>query len=198
MKNDEPVRNRAIYTIGYGSRKIDEFIQILQHYQIAYLLDVRSKPYSKFNPDFTRSQLEAHLSAAGIKYVYMGDSLGGQPDVASVYTGEGKVDYEKVKGKEFYQRGISRLQEAYQQGLHVALMCSEAKPENCHRSKLIGETLVEGGIDVIHIDENGQPLTQQEVLLRLTGGQLGFPDLFDPGHTSRKSYQKSGEGDDEA
>jgi uncharacterized protein (DUF488 family) len=177
---------------------MEDFLLLLKQHDINYLLDVRSKPYSKFNPDYSRSQLEAYLAAAGIKYVYMGESLGGQPQVASVYTKDGKVDYEKIKSKEFYRSGIQRLREAWEQGLRVALMCSEARPETCHRSKLIGETLVEAGIDVIHIDENGHPQTQQQVLLRLTGGQLGFPDLFDPGFTSRKRYQTSGEEDDQA
>jgi len=54
-------------------------------------------------------------------------------------------------------------------------MCSEGKPENCHRSKLIGQTLVGEGIEVLHIDENDVVISQKQVLLRLTDGQ---PSLF--------------------
>jgi uncharacterized protein (DUF488 family) len=187
-----------IFTIGYGQRQIDDLIALLRQYGIVYLLDVRSKPYSKFNPDFSKAALEGHLTQAGIKYLYMGDTLGGQPDVASCYTSNGRVDYEKVKEKEFYRRGIDRLRTAWEQGLRVALMCSEAKPELCHRTKLIGVTLDEEGIPVAHIDENGKLLTQQEALLRLTGGQLGFPGFLDPGYTSRKTYHSSGEPDEPA
>lgn len=187
-----------LYTIGYGSRHMDEFIHLLREYNIAYLLDVRSRPYSKFNPDFNRAQLEAHLAAAGIIYIFMGDTLGGQPDVASCYTSDGKVEYEKVKEKDFYRRGIARLREAVEKGLRVALMCSEAKPEMCHRSKLIGETLLEQGIEVAHIDENGELISQQEALLRLTGGQLSFPGFLDLGYTSRKAYGMPGEQENDS
>jgi uncharacterized protein (DUF488 family) len=65
-------------------------------------------------------------------------------------------------------------------------MCSEGRPEQCHRSKLIGEALATAGIHVCHIDETGQLLTQQQVIDRLTRGQL---DLFGPTtFTSRKRY----------
>ena len=186
-----------IYTIGYGARKIEDFLLLLKQHEINYLLDVRSKPYSKHSPDFSRSQLETRLIVAGIKYVFMGDTLGGQPDVLSCYTADGRVDYEKVKEKDFYRRGIQRLRDAHEQGLRVVLMCSEGKPEMCHRSKLIGETLTDEGIPVVHIDENGQLQSQQDVLLRLTGGQLGLPGLDAPGFTSRKSYTDPGEPVDE-
>jgi uncharacterized protein (DUF488 family) len=192
------ITHQPVYTIGYGSRSVAEFVTLLQRYSVAYLLDVRSKPYSKFNPDFTRSQLEAHLTTAGFQYVYMGDTLGGQPDTPSCYTKDGKVNYARVREKEFFQRGIRRLQDAVQKNLCVVLMCSEAKPEMCHRSKLIGEVLTEQGIEVIHIDETGQPVTQQAALLRLSGGQLGFPGFIDPGYTSRKSYLEPGEEDEHA
>ncbi|MCB0160946.1 MAG: hypothetical protein KDD83_22590, partial [Caldilineaceae bacterium] len=66
------------------------------------------------------------------------------------------------------------------------LMCSEGKPETCHRSKLIGKTLDEEGIPVAHIDETDTLRTQAEIIFRLTDGQLS---LFG-GHdfTSRKRY----------
>ena len=188
MAASRDVAERPIFTIGYGARPIGEFIAVLKQHEIAYLLDVRSKPYSKFNPDYTRSQLEKHITAAGLKYVFMGDTLGGQPDVDSCYTSDGMVDYEKVKQKDFFRRGIGRLRDAWEQGLRVVIMCSEGKPEICHRSKLIGVALAAEGIDVMHIDENNQLLSQEEVLLRLTGGQFSFPGLLDDKFTSRKKY----------
>lgn len=182
-----------IYTIGYGARPLPDFIAALQAYHIAYLLDVRSKPYSRYRPEFGKSELESALKEAGIRYVFMGDTLGGQPDDARCYT-EGKVDYEKVKQMTFYQEGIGRLQKAYAQQLPVVLLCAEGKPEQCHRSKLIGQTLTEQGIPVAHIDENDNLASQAEVLRRLTNNQ---PSLFgDDFHqfTSRKRYETDFEG----
>jgi len=178
-----------LFTIGYGAREIDAFISVLQENEIAYLLDVRSRPYSRFKPDFTKQELEQHLSKHGIRYVFMGDTLGGQPDDPDCYT-DGKVDYEKVAEKAFFAKGIGRLRDAYRQQQRVVLMCSEGKPEMCHRSKLIGKTLVAENVDVRHIDENNELITQQDVLLRLNKGQLGlFGDDFQQ-FTSRKRYQE--------
>jgi len=116
-------------------------------------------------------------------------SLGGQPDDPDCYTAEGKVDYETCRQKPFFQAGIDRLSQAWQQGHAVVLMCSEGKPENCHRTKLIGRTLTAEGIEVVHIDEADEPISQADVMLRLTGGQ---PSLFGDDFfnlTSRKRYR---------
>ncbi|MCP4359511.1 MAG: DUF488 domain-containing protein [Chloroflexi bacterium] len=182
-----------IFTIGYGAREIDAFIIALKTYEITYLIDVRSKPYSRYKPDFSKQTLENHLQQNNIRYLFMGDTLGGQPDDLSCYS-DGKVDYEKVGQKSFYVAGIGRLQKAHKQGLRVALMCSEGKPEMCHRSKLIGKTLAAEGIIVAHIDESDQIITQEDVVLRLSKGQ---PSLFDDffQYTSRKRYVDDKEGE---
>ena len=176
-----------IYTIGYGSRSIEQFIKVLQQQQheIAYLIDVRSAPYSRYKPEFSKEALANELQRHRIRYVFMGDTLGGHPDDEDCYR-DGVVDYEKVEATALYERGIKRLQTAFDQQQPVVLMCSEEKPENCHRSKLIGDTLTDLAIPVIHIDENDELRTQAQVIDRLTGGQLS---LFGE-HTfhSRKRY----------
>ena len=177
-----------IYTIGYGARDIEAFIAALQRYEVAFLIDVRSRPYSRYKPDFSRDTLEDHLRRAGVRYVYMGDKLGGLPDDPSCYNDQGKVVYEQVAEREFYREGIERLASAHAQGLAICLMCSEGKPEMCHRTKLIGRTLVQRGLPTAHIDEKDALVTQEQVLLRYTDGQLSlFGDQALPG-TSRKKY----------
>ncbi len=162
-----------IYTIGYGSRSIEDFIAVLQQYRIAYLIDVRSIPHSGYKPEFSKKPLENRLERHDIRYVYMGDLIGGKPDDESCYV-NGIVDYEKVKSAEFFQRGIERLRIAFSQQQRVALMCSEGKPEQCHRTKLIGVTLITQDLPVVHIDENNQEITQEEVIERITGGQMSL------------------------
>jgi uncharacterized protein (DUF488 family) len=184
-----------IYTIGYGSRSLEAFTAVLQRYHIAYLLDIRSAPYSRYKPEFGKEALQAALATQGIRYLFMGDSLGGRPNQPGCYT-EGKVDYEKVKTMNFYQEGISRIQTAFQQQQTVVLMCSEGKPENCHRSKLIGATLTQLNIPVAHIDENDAVVGQTAVIHRLTGGQL---NLFgEQTFTSRKRYEAEEQGSEGA
>lgn len=98
----------AIYTVGYGNRTIDAFIQLLKHYQIGYLIDVRSQPYSKSNPEFSRTALEKNLSEYSIRYVFMGDALGGRPADRSCYDENDKVLYDEIRTKPFYEAGIER------------------------------------------------------------------------------------------
>jgi uncharacterized protein (DUF488 family) len=96
------------------------------------------------------------------------------------------VDYDKVRLQPFFQQGIDRLRKAFERQHPVVLLCSEGRPEQCHRSKLIGEALAAAGIPMCHIDEDGALLSQTQVIDRLTKGQM---DLFGQvPFTSRKRY----------
>lgn len=179
----------AIYTIGYGARSLDGFVAVLQAHGITMLVDVRSAPYSRYKPEFSKQALAAAVAHHGIRYLFLGETLGGRPNDPSCYVNE-RVDYQRVQAREFYQAGIARLLEASAGGHAVAIMCSEGRPEQCHRSKLIGETLRGLGISVWHIDEQDQLITQEEAIARLTGGQLSlFGDL---GLASRQRYPVPG------
>lgn len=182
------MKERAIYSIGHGSRKSEDFLNLLQLYNIKFLVDVRSKPYSKFHPQFNQAELKAFLEKHGIQYVFMGEAIGGRPTDLSCYI-DGKVDYEILKTKPFFQEGIERLKVAYHKGLHIILMCSESKPCECHRSKLIGKVLELDKIELKHIDENGKIKSQTTVINELNKG-FAEVDLFGnlTNVTSRKSY----------
>lgn len=190
-----------IYTIGYGGRSIEEFVKLLHHYEIKFLVDVRSRPYSRYNSEFSKDALQKYLGSNDIKYMFMGDSLGGRPDDDTCYdkkNAEEKriVNYDKVREKPFFQKGISRLQTAWEKQLHIVVMCAEAKPQECHRSKLIGRTLTEKHITVVHIDEFGEPKSQEEIIqtivnqdLASRNGQLSlFENPDDILTHSRKAY----------
>lgn len=151
-----------VYTIGHGTRAINDFIGILKLYAIDYLIDARSRPYSAYNTQYIRENLKQSLEEKGITYVFMGDTLGGKPADASCYT-NGRVDYEKVKQTTFFNEGILRIKTAYDKNLHIAIMCSESNPCYCHRSKLISEVLVSEDITVAHIDERALIKTHEEV-----------------------------------
>lgn len=175
-----------VYTIGYGSRSLDDFVRDLRTHAIEYVIDIRSAPYSSFKPEFSKGALEASLREQGIRYLYLGDSLGGQPKDRDCYEDD-KVVYARVQEKGFYRAGIARVQAAFRQQRRVALMCSEGKPEMCHRSKLVAPSLIELGIPVAHIDEHGALRSQDDVLAELTEGQLSLFNNHD--FTSRKRYQ---------
>jgi uncharacterized protein (DUF488 family) len=168
---------KPLYTIGHGTRKPLDLLVLLRKYGIDFLIDVRSTPYSKFNPQFNQAELEVFLRDNGIRYVFMGDSLGGRPKDPGCYDEEGRVDYEEIKAKEFFIKGIDRLKTAYQKEVNVVLMCSESKPCECHRSKLIGRVLDTERVEVQHIDENGRVKDQAMVINEVNAG-LSDTDLF--------------------
>lgn len=188
------VEKFPIYTVGYGNRSIETFTELLNRYQIKYLVDVRSQPYSQYNQQFSKDLLERYLRLHGIQYMFFGDALGGRPKDKSCYDEDGKVDYAKLASKSFYHEGIGRLRTAWEKNLLVGVMCSEAKPSQCHRGKLIGNTLVEQHIAVAHIDENGEIKQQQEINEQFV--EDSQPTLFGEAipqynkkiHSSRKKY----------
>jgi uncharacterized protein (DUF488 family) len=178
----------TIYSIGYSNRTLDAFCGLLDKFKVKYLVDVRSRPYSKYNPDFNKVVLENHFKTSKIRYVFMGDQIGGLPEDPTCFT-DGKVDYDKCKLKELFVSGITRLIIAYGKGLRVAVMCSEGKPQDCHRSKLLGEMLRDRNIEMQHIDENGNLISQIEVISKIDYGQQA---LFEGASslTSRKRHLK--------
>jgi hypothetical protein len=139
---------QTIFTIGHSIRSIDEFIRILQAHGVDCLIDVRTIPRSRHNPQFNRENLPSSLKSAGIEYMPMPE-LGGlrrtSPD--SVNTGwrnasfRGFADY--MQTHEFEQ-AIERLIEIGREKC-VAIMCAEAVPWRCHRS-LIGDALLVRGV----------------------------------------------------
>jgi uncharacterized protein (DUF488 family) len=97
------VNKQPLYTIGHGNRKAPDFLALLKEYGIKYLVDVRSIPHSRFHPQFNRNALESFLSQHDIRYVFMGDELGGRPKDVSCYDMEGKIDYDRLKTKDFFK-----------------------------------------------------------------------------------------------
>lgn len=167
-----------VYTIGYGNRSIEDFITLLHRYEIQYLVDIRSQPYSRFNPDYSQKALQQHLKQHSIGYIFMGEQLGGQPKDRSLHkddpTEKSQIDYEKLAQSDTYKKGIERIQHALQQELRIVLMCSELKPAMCHRGWLVGKTLSKRGVEVVHIDEEGNQKTQ----LQVNRMREGVPDEY--------------------
>lgn len=178
-------KKNEMFSIGYGSSTIDKVVECLKRVRVEFIIDVRSVPYSRFQPNFIREHFQEFLRNHGIRYVFMGKDLGGRPKDEACYT-DGKVDYTKCQEMGFFQNGLSRLLDAYSQGLRICLLCSEGKPWMCHRSKLIGVALAREGISLTHILPGGQEESQKSVIDRLTGGQ---GDMFSEKFTSRKTYR---------
>lgn len=143
----------VIYTIGHSTRSIEDFIDILKKNGIRLIVDVRSVPRSRYNPQYNVETLPEKLSASGISYVHMKE-LGGlrRPMLITPNAGwrnsslRGYADY--MQGAEF-EESINRLVELAKKET-VAVMCAESVPVRCHRM-LISDALVVRGLKVIHI-----------------------------------------------
>jgi len=139
--------NTRVYTLGHSNRSLNEFINILLRYKISVVVDVRRFPSSRRYPYFSRETLERVLSNLGIKYVWLGDLLGG-------FRSSGYESY--IKSEEF-RRGFEELIKIIKeinQG-YVAILCRERLWFKCHR-RFISNELTKYGIEVIHIIEQGK------------------------------------------
>ena len=142
-----------ILTIGHSTHPIGDFIGILQAHGVETLVDIRTIPRSRHNPQFNRDILPEPLRAAGIEYIHMA-ALGGLRHARrdSVNTGwrnpsfRGFADY--MRTPEFVAALDPLIQLA--RAHPTVMMCSEAVPWRCHRS-LIADALIVRGIPVEHI-----------------------------------------------
>lgn len=165
---------RPLLTLGYGNRPLDEVLALLSANAIRYLIDVRSAPYSRFNPAFSRDNLAATVERAGVRYLFMGDTLGGRPDDVACYDEDGHVDYRVCQQHPTFQAGFARLRAAWEQDAGAAIFCSELRPEQCHRTKLVAEALTGAGVPVEHIDADGSIASHAAVMERLHDPQLNL------------------------
>lgn len=198
------MQNSYLYSIGHGQKSIEELIQELLSFDISFLVDVRSSPFSKWVPHFNKGIIENLLSGTSIRYTYMGDTIGGRPLSEDCYDSEGYFDYHKMAEKPQFIAGLHRLIDANDKRLRVAIMCSESNPIECHRSKLIGRELYFGTkkIEMSHIIAPGKIRTQVEIMTELDRDKGNWPngDLFKPAvppyFKSRKPYKKEENSND--
>ncbi|MBL4699579.1 MAG: DUF488 domain-containing protein [Phycisphaerales bacterium] len=158
-------KSGLLTSIGYGDRSWESFLERLHRHGIEYLIDVRSQPRSR-QPEFNEEALQILLKQAGIRYIFMGNELGGKPDDPSCFV-DGKVDYARCEQRPAFRSGLERLRTALAGGHRVAIMCSELDPERCHRSKLIGQALQKEDTELTHIDRDGERVSQQVVIERI-------------------------------
>lgn len=167
LKTNKELRP-TVLTVGHSNGSLEAFIELLRHQEIEVLVDTRSQPYSRFVPHFSRETLQRAVTVASIRYLFMGDALGGRPTPPECYDAEGKVLYGKVEEQEFYRLGIERLINGIKR-FRVCLLCSEEDPVHCHRRLLIARTLIRRGIEVQHIRGTGRIESEAEVQGRFDG-----------------------------
>ncbi len=159
-----------IFTIGHSAMQLLTLLEMLRQFQISLLIDVRSKPQSFRHPHFDRIELERALPAAGMRYRFLGEELGGRPDDAGAYASDGVVDY-RIRRKSYaFQAGVEQVEKELAQD-DLALLCAEEDPLECHRFLMICPELVALGLEPLHIRKGGILETQRKAEDRLLEAQ---------------------------
>jgi uncharacterized protein (DUF488 family) len=152
--NSSQATTPTVFTIGHSNLELEDFLSVLAGHGVQMLCDVRSRPGSFRYPQFNREPLEAGLHAAGCKYEFLGESLGGRPTDPSVYQSNGLVDYFRRRNSPDFLAGVGRVVEL-SRSQNIALMCAEEDPLQCHRFLMICPVLLERGVTPTHIRRGG-------------------------------------------
>jgi uncharacterized protein (DUF488 family) len=158
----------TIFTVGHSTHEIWKFIELLKMHDITAVCDVRSSPYSRFNPQYNRESLKDNLLKNGIKYVFLGKELGARSDDPTCYQ-DGNVQYDRLAKTELFQLGLERLLKGARD-YNIALVCAEKDPIECHRTILVSRELERKGHSISHILETGEIETHDEAIERLIKG----------------------------
>jgi uncharacterized protein (DUF488 family) len=198
----------VVMTIGHSTHPIAEFIELLRSHRVARLVDVRTVPRSRHNPQFNRDALAQSLEAAQIGYSYMPglggfrrakrDSAGAIPQVSTFGAGPGAPEnvatpvalnagwrnasfrgYADYMQTEEFERNLEELI-ALAATEKVAIMCAEAVPWRCHRS-LIADALTVRGIEVREITgAHSEKLHRLTTFARVDGTRISYPAQSTP------------------
>jgi len=183
---DAQMQPLEVLSVGHSTLEYDRFLSSIRRAGVTAIADVRSAPYSRYNPQFNRETLKDELRQSGIAYVFLGDQLGGRPKDKAFFC-NGIADYEKMAATPSFAEGLERLITGAKK-YRIAMMCSEHDPLDCHRCLLVGRALYEKGISVKHILSDGTIVAHKEVekrLLELSG--KGNNDFFETSQSQLSS-----------
>lgn len=172
----------TIFTIGHSTRTIAEFLELLQRVAVDVLVDVRSIPRSRTNPQFNADVLPEMLAPAGIAYRHL-RSLGGLrhrrkdeiPSPNTLWRNEAFRSYADYAATEAFRAGFDELKSLARDSC-CAIMCAEAVWWRCHR-RIIADYLLAGGLSVAHIMDHNRvdPAKLTPGVHRLPDGTLVYP-----------------------
>ncbi len=164
-----------LLTIGHSNHSLERFTQLLDEAGVQAVVDVRTVPLSRYNPQFNQANLDSTLAAEGRLYFFAGKYLGGRPGDPACYKkrvlpAEGadylhEVDYPEVMRRDWFVKAIERLLEIADEQT-TAVMCSEEDPAQCHRHHLIAKYLLRERpeVQVQHVRGNGQIINASSLL----------------------------------
>ncbi len=145
--------NTELLTLGHSIHPIERFIALLKGAGATAVADVRSSPYSRYSPQYSKDALRGALSEAGIVYTFLGKEFGARSTDSSCYR-NGKVQYSKLAQSAAFSDGIQRVLEGLKK-YRIAFVCAEKDPIECHRALLVARAFFDRGKSVSHIHSDG-------------------------------------------
>ena len=183
----------TLFTVGHSTHPPEVFLRLLTLHNISAIADVRTRPYSRLNPQFNQEPLKAQLRNSGIAYVPLGRELGARSDDRSCYK-NGKVQYDRLARTPLFRAGLKRLLEGVETH-RVALLCAEKDPITCHRMVLVCHELRQEALDIFHIRTDGSLESNAEAEQRMVEAvSLPEQDLFTSvDETIEEAYRLQGD-----
>lgn len=177
-RRKRPIAMKELFTIGHSNHPLEYFVELLLPHRISMIADVRSCPYSKYSPHFSKDFLEIELRKADINYIFLGRELGAQRTESDCYV-DGQAKYDKIAGLPTFRRGLDIVLKGVEHH-RVAIMCSEADPITCHRTILVCRELKKLCPDLMitHILADGTEERQEAAEKRLIKLHKLQPELF--------------------
>lgn len=182
----------TLFTIGHSNHDLPTLVRLLQMHAVTAVADVRSNPFSARLQHFSKPVLEKALSAAAIKYSFLGRELGARRDEQDCYI-DGQARYDRIAKTPAFAAGLDRVLNGLKL-YRVALLCAEKDPITCHRTILVCRQLRRPGLQILHILADGSLESHEAAETRLRE-QLGLhqPSLFEtPQQQLEEAYDRQG------
>jgi uncharacterized protein (DUF488 family) len=179
--------SNPFFTIGHSTRPIDEFVALLTTAEVKLVVDVRTVPRSRTNPQFNRDALPASLDTHGIAYEHfaaLGGLRGKQPDVSpdvnAFWENASFHNYANYALSEEFRSGLEKLR-ALGHATRLTVMCAESLWWRCHR-RIIADYLIAAGDEVLHILGPGhtEPARMTPAARVRPDGALTYPKDSEP------------------
>ena len=172
-----------LFTLGHSTHPIERFITLLKDAGVTAVADVRSSPYSRYSPQYSKDALRGALLDAGLSYTFLGKEFGARSADPSCYR-NGKVQYTRLARSPLFADGVQRVNEGLKR-FRIAFVCAEKDPIECHRALLVARAFSALGQSVAHIHSDGSLESQSDLEGRLLRAwKLPDGDMF----KSRESF----------
>jgi uncharacterized protein (DUF488 family) len=172
-------KGRKVIALGHSTRPFEELLAMLEEHGVEVLVDVRTVPGSRKNPQFNPEELAPALGRAGIGYAHIAELGGlrrgiGEASVNKAWRNASFRAYADHMQTETFERGLEELLELAENG-PIAVMCAEAVPWRCHRS-LLADALVARGAEVLQAMSPGKAAPHRVTpFARIRGTRVTYP-----------------------